>query len=118
MRIFIICLLAALLLALPAQAGKPQPQLVLTPSPITPYNTYYVTGCRYPHSATFTLELRDSWHTYSYGLQALSDAQGCLTSPVIGQGDIWLQAGAVGTSQNIKIWYGGKLLAEATQVVV
>ena len=102
MKTLMLCLVAALLLALPAQAGKPQPQLIFTPDPVRSYVPFSVTGCNYPHSATFTLTYERSWKDFALAYTVYSDAAGCLFWTVSGH-DIWFQAGEQFTSQTITI---------------
>lgn len=106
--------LAALIFALPATAGKPQAALVLGngSGAIPEYAFYTVVGCGYPRSATFTLEWERSWYSYESYFTVYSDAAGCLVRDQGLKTVIFFEAGAAGTTQEITIIHGSKILAQ------
>lgn len=106
--LLIAALAAAVLVPTTASAGKPQPSVVIWPNPATAWNTFSVSGCGYPKSATLTVELEPSFRNYYIYFSEPSDASGCF--------EFQMQAQSSGTSMEFNIFHGAKFLATGTEV--
>jgi hypothetical protein len=104
----LILVMVAVAVVPAAATARPVPTLVFNPSPVDQYQIFTVSGCGYPKLAALRIEYAwtndDYYYTYP---NVTTDESGCFS--------FILQAENSGSTMDMDVYHGSKLLVSGTE---